>query len=433
MYDLTGGLRIGKLHQRISKDEALRTCRRCRADRVAASYVYYDAQTDDARLTLTIARTAADYGAAIANYTTRRRPRQGHRRPRAAARRVDADGQTIDVRAPRGRERDRRVVRRRARARRGHAPVVDPAGQGRAHHGAVVEGAQRHRGGDPGAEGPALGVRRAVGRRGGTTSSPTSAPPTPTTTARSTTRSARPTTSTYLLRAINAAVTTTDHRVRRPRHVGRSAPARARPRRASAPPTSRAATRCARPTSGVITVTGGKLTTYRRMAADTIDAVVEATRDRRPRASRTKRVRLARRRRVGTRAELPTDLGDALRQRRGARCSRSRAPTRRWREPLVPGLAVHARPRPCTRCATRWPAPSTTCSSRRTRARLLARDASAAAAADVAALIARRARVDATPSATARSPRTAALVDAEREHAAGCPRPRSTRSTQPPS
>ena len=30
--------------------------------------MYYDAQTDDARLTLTVARTAADYGAAVANY-----------------------------------------------------------------------------------------------------------------------------------------------------------------------------------------------------------------------------------------------------------------------------------------------------------------------------------------------------------------------------
>ncbi len=29
------------------------------ADNVAASYVYYDAQADDARLTLTVAKTAA--------------------------------------------------------------------------------------------------------------------------------------------------------------------------------------------------------------------------------------------------------------------------------------------------------------------------------------------------------------------------------------
>ena len=68
-YDLTGGLRIGKLHKRVSKEEAMRYMPTLHADRVAASYVYYDAQTDDARLTLAIASTAADYGAAIANYT----------------------------------------------------------------------------------------------------------------------------------------------------------------------------------------------------------------------------------------------------------------------------------------------------------------------------------------------------------------------------
>ena len=43
------------------------------ADNVAASYIYYDAQADDARLTLTVAQTAADYGAAVANYAHARR------------------------------------------------------------------------------------------------------------------------------------------------------------------------------------------------------------------------------------------------------------------------------------------------------------------------------------------------------------------------
>ena len=37
-------------------------------DRLAGAYVYYDAQADDARLTLTIARTAAAHGAAITNH-----------------------------------------------------------------------------------------------------------------------------------------------------------------------------------------------------------------------------------------------------------------------------------------------------------------------------------------------------------------------------
>src|SRR6476660_7559287 len=69
-YDLTGGLRIGKVHKRVSKEEALQYMPTLHADNVAASYVYYDAQTDDARLTLAVARTAADYGAAVANYAS---------------------------------------------------------------------------------------------------------------------------------------------------------------------------------------------------------------------------------------------------------------------------------------------------------------------------------------------------------------------------
>src|SRR5262245_12719691 len=43
-YDLTGGLRIGKLHKRVSKDEALAYMPTLPVDRLAASYVYYDAR-----------------------------------------------------------------------------------------------------------------------------------------------------------------------------------------------------------------------------------------------------------------------------------------------------------------------------------------------------------------------------------------------------
>src|ERR1700694_3268060 len=70
MYDLTGGVRIGKLHKRISKDDALRYMPTLPPDNIAASYIYYDAQADDARLTLTVAKTAAAYGAAVVNYAT---------------------------------------------------------------------------------------------------------------------------------------------------------------------------------------------------------------------------------------------------------------------------------------------------------------------------------------------------------------------------
>jgi glycerol-3-phosphate dehydrogenase len=67
MYDLTGGARIGKLHRRLDADESLAHCPTLPADRLSSSFVYYDAATDDARLTLTIARTAAQRGAIVAN------------------------------------------------------------------------------------------------------------------------------------------------------------------------------------------------------------------------------------------------------------------------------------------------------------------------------------------------------------------------------
>jgi len=68
MYDLTGGARIGKLHKRISPDEAHAHMPTLRRDRLAPSYLYYDAEADDARLTLAVAQTAAvDFGAVVVN------------------------------------------------------------------------------------------------------------------------------------------------------------------------------------------------------------------------------------------------------------------------------------------------------------------------------------------------------------------------------
>ncbi|HEX9531029.1 MAG TPA: glycerol-3-phosphate dehydrogenase/oxidase [Acidimicrobiales bacterium] len=68
LYDLTGGIRIGKRHRRIGKEEVLAHMPGLRADRLVAGFLYWDAQADDARLTLTLARTAADHGATVANY-----------------------------------------------------------------------------------------------------------------------------------------------------------------------------------------------------------------------------------------------------------------------------------------------------------------------------------------------------------------------------
>src|SRR4051812_15917402 len=63
MYDFTGGARIGKLHERISVDEARAHMPTLRHDRLVAGWLYYDARADDARLTLTLARTPpVDHG-----------------------------------------------------------------------------------------------------------------------------------------------------------------------------------------------------------------------------------------------------------------------------------------------------------------------------------------------------------------------------------
>jgi len=67
MYDLTGGWRIGKFHKRLRKKAAFNHLPTMPKDRLASAYLYYDATADDARLVVTIARTAAAHGAAIAN------------------------------------------------------------------------------------------------------------------------------------------------------------------------------------------------------------------------------------------------------------------------------------------------------------------------------------------------------------------------------
>ena len=99
-YDLTGGLRIGKLptSTRVEKEEALEYMPTLHADNVAASYVYYDAQTDDARLTLAVAAHRGRLRHGDRQLRAARGARQGRRRARFTGR-VVADGQTIEVQA----------------------------------------------------------------------------------------------------------------------------------------------------------------------------------------------------------------------------------------------------------------------------------------------------------------------------------------------
>jgi glycerol-3-phosphate dehydrogenase len=69
LYDLTGGLRIGERHRRLSRRQTMADFPALDARRLVDGFRYWDAWADDARLTLTVARTAVShYGAVAANY-----------------------------------------------------------------------------------------------------------------------------------------------------------------------------------------------------------------------------------------------------------------------------------------------------------------------------------------------------------------------------
>jgi glycerol-3-phosphate dehydrogenase len=372
-YDLTGGVRIGKLHERISREEALAHMPTLRTDRLVAGWLYYDAQADDARLTLAVLRTAVlDHGAVAANYAGVRTFLKDARGRVAGA--VLDDGTEVRAAA---------VVNAtgvwadevRALDEGTHPRMIRPA---KGVHITLPWAKVRN---DVAAVLPVPGDRRSVfvipwGDRVyvGTTDTDYDGPlddP-----------QCTPDDVAYLLRALNAAIAepATEAEI-----LGTWAGLR--PLVASAP-TARTADLSRRHTvtaspSGVITVTGGKLTTYRKMAADTVDAVVAAL-GRGPRRSPTARLPLRG-------AEGWDRIDDAhLAGRYGGEARVVQAMIGRdpaLGEPLVPGLPYR---RAEALYAVRYEMARTLDDilARRTRARLLARDASAAAAPAVARLVA---------------------------------------------
>jgi glycerol-3-phosphate dehydrogenase len=378
MYDMTGGLRIGKLHRRISKDKAIAHMPTLRESRLASAYVYYDARADDARLTLTIARTAAEYGAAVVNDA------------KVVGFDKDSGGRVQGVRVVI----DGAEVLVRART------VVNATGVWSDNVRALDEGR------DPDSIRPAKGVHITVpwakvrndiaavipvpkDRRSvfvvpwgdftyiGTTDTDYEGP--------LDNPQCTPEDISYLLRAINGAVTTplTESDI-----LGSWAGLRPLVKRAGSERTADLSRRHSVTTSasGVVTVTGGKLTTYRRMASDTIDTVVKTLGVKA--RSRTARLPLTGARdwdtgeSGGSSVHLASRYGsnrDAIRKLIDAQPELA--------EPIVPGLeyskaeVVYAARDEMARSVDDVLA-------RRTRARLLARDASADAAAEVARLIA---------------------------------------------
>jgi glycerol-3-phosphate dehydrogenase len=272
LYDLTGGVRIGRRHQRVTKEQALAHLPTLRADHLVAGFLYWDARTDDARLTLCVLRTAVlDHGAVAANHT------------RVDTMTHDADGRVTGARVV---PEDAEPFEIRAQV------VVNAAGVWADEVRAFDEGAH------PNSIRPAKGVHvtvpvsafpcdiaAVIPVRGdhrsifvvswgdqvylGTTDTsydgPLDDPP------------CRPEDVAYLLDAANAV---TNRPLDQTEITGIWSGLRPllAPKPGRRAPSERTADLSRRhtvdvSTSGVVTVTGGKLTTYRKMAEDTVDLV----------------------------------------------------------------------------------------------------------------------------------------------------------------
>ena len=396
MYDLTGGLRIGKMHKRVSKKQALEWFPTLPADKLMPSYLYYDAEADDARLVVTVARTAAlRFDATLVNRTEvvdLQKDLNGN----VNGVTVKADGRTFtistkavvnaagvwsdDVRALDEAEHPRSI-----RPAKG-VHITVPWSKVRNTVAAVI---------------PVPGDKRSVfvvpwGQFTfvGTTDTDYTGPiddP-----------QCNENDVEYLLRALNGSITetvTTDDilgtwaglrpLVADPEASGRTADLSRRHK-------------VRRSASGVVTITGGKLTTYREMAADTIDEVLSEVLDsdritRFRRRSKTKHIKIH----GANGYEELVDSADTISPLGGDQVRRladrygSDATTvlaiaesdQSLAEPLVPGLHYL---RAEAIFAVRYEMATTVDDilSRRTRARLETRDASADAAAAVAALLA---------------------------------------------
>jgi glycerol-3-phosphate dehydrogenase len=389
LYDLTGGLRIGKRHRRVTREEAIADFPALNTERLVAGFLYWDARADDARVTLTVARTAVlSYGAVAANYS-----------PVVAIEKDPGTGKACGAHLEDGTH---------IRA----ATVVNATGVWSDEVRSLDEGATAHGTLRP-AKGihlmfpacrlrtqtaavlPVPGEHRTIFvvpwgdfTYAGTTDTDYDGP--------LDNPQCTPDDVAYILNALNAAIT---EPVTARDIVGTWAGLRPLVRAASSERTADLSRRHRVTVSadGMISITGGKLTTYRRMAVDAVDEVVRQL-GRGSKRSSTRHLPL-----IGAEGTASLREPDAACRLNVAPERLSHLVSRYGSEartviammeadpdlsrPLVPGL-------PYVRAeavyAARYEMAQTLDDvlSRRTRARLLARDASAAAAMDVARLIA---------------------------------------------
>lgn len=68
-YQVAGAWRLGRRHRRLSHDQVAAHMRALDMERVGAGYMFHDLRADDARLTLAVLSSAAERGATVVNYT----------------------------------------------------------------------------------------------------------------------------------------------------------------------------------------------------------------------------------------------------------------------------------------------------------------------------------------------------------------------------
>ncbi len=102
IYDAMEGVKRPVPHHRhLTTRGALRRAPALRPDRLAGAMVYYDAQVDDARYTVTVARTAARYGANVVTRATATSLLRDGSRVTGASVLDEESGRVFDVRASR--------------------------------------------------------------------------------------------------------------------------------------------------------------------------------------------------------------------------------------------------------------------------------------------------------------------------------------------
>jgi glycerol-3-phosphate dehydrogenase len=102
LYDAMEGVRRPVPHHRhLTTRGALRRAPALRPDRLAGAMMYYDAQVDDARYTITVARTAARHGARVLTRASAVSLLRDGSRVTGAVVRDEETGRTFDVRAAR--------------------------------------------------------------------------------------------------------------------------------------------------------------------------------------------------------------------------------------------------------------------------------------------------------------------------------------------